>query len=67
VRLHQCCSVVLDDLMYLFKDSLERLASMKQIEDSKADAAVSGRLLDLLYYISRLSVVSLVASRMSQA
>jgi hypothetical protein len=33
---------VLDDLMYLFKDSLERLASMKQIEDSKADAAVSG-------------------------
>jgi hypothetical protein len=32
---------VLDDLMYLFKDSLERLASMKQIEDSKADAAVS--------------------------
>jgi hypothetical protein len=35
---------VLGDLMYLFKDSLERLASMKQIEDSKADAAVSSRL-----------------------
>jgi hypothetical protein len=35
---------VLADLMYLFKDSLERLASMKQIEDSKADAAVSGLL-----------------------
>jgi hypothetical protein len=27
--------------LYLFKDSLERLSSMKQIEDSKADAAVS--------------------------
>jgi hypothetical protein len=26
--------------MYLFKDSLQRLASMKQMEDSKADAAV---------------------------
>jgi hypothetical protein len=30
--------------MYPFKDSLERLAIMKQVEDSKADAAVSGRL-----------------------
>jgi hypothetical protein len=35
-------SAVLNDLMYLFKDSLERLADIKQIEDSKADAAVSG-------------------------
>lgn len=32
-------SAVLNDLMYLFKDSLERLADIKQIEDSKADAA----------------------------
>eukprot|EP00878_Enallax_costatus_P005871 GHUV01006159.1.p1 GENE.GHUV01006159.1~~GHUV01006159.1.p1 ORF type:complete len:513 (+),score=160.68 GHUV01006159.1:14-1552(+) len=30
-------SAVLNDLMYLFKDSLERLADIKQIEDSKAD------------------------------
>jgi hypothetical protein len=36
-------SAVLNDLMYLFKDSLERLADVKQIEDSKADAAVSMR------------------------
>jgi hypothetical protein len=27
--------------MYLFKDSLERLADIKQIEDSKADTVVS--------------------------
>jgi hypothetical protein len=33
-------SALLNDLMYLFKDSLERLADIKQIEDSKKDAAV---------------------------
>lgn len=33
-------SAVLNDLMYLFKDSLERLADIKQIEDSKADTKV---------------------------
>lgn len=33
-------SAVLNDLMYLFKDSLERLADIKQIEDSKKDSKV---------------------------
>lgn len=33
-------SAVLNDLMYLFKDSLERLADIKQIEDSKKDTKV---------------------------
>jgi hypothetical protein len=33
-------SAVLNDLMYLFKDSLERLADIKQIEDSKKDKKV---------------------------
>lgn len=35
-------SAVLNDLMYLFKDSLERLADIKQIEDSKKDKKVGG-------------------------
>ncbi|KAF6265753.1 ubiquitin elongating factor core-domain-containing protein [Scenedesmus sp. NREL 46B-D3] len=39
-------SAVLNDLMYLFKDSLERLADVKQIEDSKADAAAWSALAD---------------------
>jgi len=34
-------SAVLNDLMYLFKDSLERLADIKQIEDSKKDTKVA--------------------------
>jgi hypothetical protein len=33
-------SAVLNDLMYLFKDSLESLADIKQIEDSKKDKKV---------------------------
>jgi hypothetical protein len=33
-------SAVLNDLMYLFKDSLERLADIKQIEDSRKDTQV---------------------------
>lgn len=33
-------SAVLNDLIYLFKDSLERLADIKTIEDSRADAEV---------------------------
>lgn len=33
-------SAVLNDLMYLFKDSLERLYDIKQIEDSKKDVKV---------------------------
>jgi hypothetical protein len=32
--------VVLNDLMYLFKDSLERLQDIKQIEDSRKDTQV---------------------------
>ena len=34
-------AAVLNDLIYLFKDSLERLADIRQIEQSKADAKVS--------------------------
>lgn len=33
-------SAVLNDLMYLFKDSLERLVDIKGIEDSKKNAKV---------------------------
>lgn len=39
-------SAVLNDLMYLFQDSLERLADIKQIEDSKADTKVRKMCID---------------------
>ena len=46
-------SAVLNDLMYLSKDSLERLADIKQIEDSKKDTKVGPAIVLCLCRIMR--------------